>query len=148
MAPKMNYFTCTLGHAAALKERAHAKGSEVSFTTVLQMLEHQASLNPHSLALGVAELLVEGSPPHNAASSFTFSELYRMTGNASVALSREVEPRRKTDDETGEVAIALLCPSNIEFVLTWLGLMRLGYTVLFLAYVFLWTYKSTLAKTD
>lgn len=30
--------------------------------------------------------------------------------------------------------VALLCPSSVEFLFTWLGLMRLGYAVLLIAY--------------
>ena len=31
--------------------------------------------------------------------------------------------------------VALLCPSSLEFLFTWLGLIRLGYAVLLIAYV-------------
>lgn len=36
---------------------------------------------------------------------------------------------------TGDASIALLCTSSRDFVLTWVGLMRLGFSVLLLAWV-------------
>jgi hypothetical protein len=52
-ASTLNYFTCTLGQAAIWKRESatHLK----SFDTVLELVERQASVYPHFMALGFAD---------------------------------------------------------------------------------------------
>jgi hypothetical protein len=52
-ASTLNYFTCTLGQAAIWK-RESAKHLK-SFDTVLELVERQASVYPHFMALGFAD---------------------------------------------------------------------------------------------
>lgn len=131
MALELNYFTCTLGHAALLKQQAP---EAIAYKTVLHLIEYQSHANPDALAVGVAELLAGGSSIE-ADAKLTFAELNDMSVCASMLLADHVKARKKSDSDVGDSVVALLCPSNLEFVLAWLGLMRLGYTALFLAYV-------------
>jgi acyl-CoA synthetase (AMP-forming)/AMP-acid ligase II len=60
----------------------------------------------------------------------TFKELRDLSVSAAKQLLRFVEPAA---DDGSESVIALLCVSSMDFVLTWLGLMHLGYATLLLA---------------
>lgn len=46
---RVNYFTCSLGHAARLKE--HSGGRVSSFTTILSLIDTQASEHPELTAI-------------------------------------------------------------------------------------------------
>ena len=43
-------------------------------------------------------------------------------------------------DEDGPQTIALLCPSSPLFLFAWLGLMRLSYAVLLIAWVIIFSF--------
>lgn len=42
---------------------------------------------------------------------------------------------KNSGQESMGTTVALLCPSSVDFLFIWLGLMRLGYSVLLIAYV-------------
>jgi acyl-CoA synthetase (AMP-forming)/AMP-acid ligase II len=133
MASDVNYFTCTLGHATALKKKDPPK---ISYKNVLQMIQYQASVNPNAMALGMPELPIKDVSSKSIC-KLTFDNLAELTTRASIVLSQDLEPRTTMDGNTDEIVVALVCPSGIEFALAWLGLMRLGYTSLLLEYGFM-----------
>ena len=56
-----------------------------------------------------------------------FDDLRRGSIAMGQALSVSLRRSRRT--------VALLCPSSIDFLFAWLGLMRMGHSVLLIAYV-------------
>lgn len=60
----------------------------------------------------------------------TFGGLSSRSKRAAKVLSKELHG---CVEENQPATIGLICSSSLEFVLTWLGLMRLGYTALLLA---------------
>ncbi|KAF5724834.1 nonribosomal peptide synthetase [Fusarium mundagurra] len=106
-----NYFTCTLGEAARLKRK---DDKAKTWTTVVELIDDQAERNPDAPALGFA--------------TFTHLKSTQDTSkHAAGILSTHLPKQPKS------LKIGLLSSSSTEFVLTWLGLMRMGYTVLLLA---------------
>jgi hypothetical protein len=69
-------------------------------------------------------------PGHNLV---TFQELSSLSIEACEVLSDILHPSRDIEHASNIRNIGLLCTSNIGFVTTWLGLVRLGYSVLLLA---------------
>ncbi|KAI1384968.1 acetyl-CoA synthetase-like protein [Hypoxylon trugodes] len=128
MAPsQLNYFTCTLGQASSLK-RGYADGGK-SFKTVITLIEGQAKNLPNSPALGIANHTRISSanwPPEQV----TFLELSNLSISAASILKNVIELREESDEPP---TIGLLCASGIDFVLAWLGLMRLGCRTFILA---------------
>ncbi|KAM0500968.1 hypothetical protein ACHAP8_004689 [Fusarium lateritium] len=121
---KPNYFTCTLGQAAQLKKQ---HGSP-KWKTVLELIDQQAQNIPDSPALGFAtfkHLKSSQVSPY----FLTFKGLSESSKHAAQILSRDL-PQPK---DSSHMTVGLLAASTTDFVLTWLGLMRLGYTVLLLA---------------
>lgn len=117
-----NYFTCPLGQAAQFRG---------SFETIIHLVDHQATHLPDTPALGFADFSGPSqgmsypesySDPNNLAT--TFRQLRDLSLCAAETLSH-------VDSPSG--TIGLLCTSSTDFISTWLGLMRLGYSVLFLA---------------
>lgn len=138
-----NYFTCTLGEAA--RRRQSGIESTRSFTSVLGVVDEQARRFPDIPALGFADFMstIPGAvkrrrihPADTIGSSYpnvvTFGELSRLSIEASESLSKALAVGEKTGRSKGG-NIGLLCTSSVRFVLTWLGLVRLGYSVLLLA---------------
>jgi acyl-CoA synthetase (AMP-forming)/AMP-acid ligase II len=128
MAPnytELNYFTCTLGHAAVLKEQ---NPTASSFKNALHLIQAQAERYPESPAVGFANF---GHGHHPT--WFNFSQLDESSLHASQIVSKCLSIDHRQSGNGTERVAALLCPSNVDFLFTWLGLMRLGYTVLFLA---------------
>ncbi|KAJ4264389.1 hypothetical protein NW762_005587 [Fusarium torreyae] len=119
-----DYFACTLGEAARLKQQA--VDSAASWKTVLQLIDQQARDIPQSPAVGFATFDHENSTPRYLLS---FQDLSELSKNTARILSDQL-PAPKI---TSSLTIGLLSASSIDFVLTWLGLMHLGYTVLLLA---------------
>ncbi|KAG8672351.1 nonribosomal peptide synthetase-like protein nrps11 [Fusarium poae] len=121
---KPNYFTCTLGQAAQLK----SQNGSAEWKTVLELIDHQAQNIPDSPALGFAtfkHLKSSQVSPY----FLTFKSLSESSKHAAQILSRHLlQPK-----DSSHMTIGLLAASTTDFVLTWLGLMRLGYTVLLLA---------------
>ncbi|UZP38586.1 hypothetical protein NXS19_006402 [Fusarium pseudograminearum] len=119
-----NYFTCTLGQAALLKN----KHGSAKWKTVLELIDHQAQNIPDSPAVGFAtfkHLKSSQVSPY----FLTFQSLSESSKHAAQILS-QLLPQPKG---SSHMTIGLLAASTTDFVLTWLGLMRLGYTVLLLA---------------
>ncbi|KAI1034219.1 hypothetical protein LB503_012477 [Fusarium chuoi] len=118
-----NYFTCTLGEAARLKRKEDKAKTR---TTVAELIDDQADRIPDAPALGFATFTHLKST-QVFRHLLTFRHLSDTSKHAARILSTHLpkEPR--------SLKIGLLSSSSTEFVLTWLGLMRLGYTVLLLA---------------
>ncbi|KAG9251640.1 uncharacterized protein F5Z01DRAFT_692015 [Emericellopsis atlantica] len=120
--PQPTYFTCTL--AQAIQLRAQDGCQQPAFTTVLDLLEKQSIVLPQALALGFADFTSGNSA---ASCIITFQRLHALSYYAAETLKDRVEQTSKPGN------IGLLCVSGIEYTLTWLGLVRLGYSVLFIA---------------
>ncbi|KAK8130725.1 2-epi-5-epi-valiolone synthase [Apiospora kogelbergensis] len=131
----LNYFTCTLGQAALWKKRPSAP-KPTEFPTVLELIDDQGADIPDEPALGFADFSADhgvtarseetqAGPQH-----VTFGEL-RQRSQSSAAVLSERLGCSPTHEAKGTVG--LMCASSLEFVFTWLGLMRLGYTVFLLA---------------
>ncbi|KAF4498811.1 nonribosomal peptide synthetase [Fusarium agapanthi] len=118
-----NYFTCTLGEAARLKRK---DDKAKSWTTVVELIDDQAERNPDAPALGFATFTHLKSI-QVFRHLLTFRHLSDTSKHAAQILSTHLPKEPKS------LKIGLLSSSSTEFVLTWLGLMRLGYTVLLLA---------------
>lgn len=142
--PEVNYFVCTLGQAASINHR-----KPHSFRTVHEFLDAQARATPHSPA--VAFPTVSGHQKNDAEWAHqVFSAFiaigwvapanqrlaYRDLQQISSVVARELHQllSRESDGPTSRT-VALLCPSSVDFLFTWLGLMCAGYAVLLIAYV-------------
>ncbi|KAK4611750.1 Adenylate-forming reductase Nps10 [Fulvia fulva] len=116
-----NYFVCTLGQAAVLKERDascrnHSKN-------IPHFLETQAKDYPDLPAVGFyAPSTTDPWRSH----VLTFQDVY----NGSCVVAETITERVKIEDRQ---TVALLCPSSSGFLFTWLALMRLGHPVLLIA---------------
>ncbi|KAI1337549.1 hypothetical protein F5Y15DRAFT_147572 [Xylariaceae sp. FL0016] len=140
--PGLNYFTCTLGQAALSKKQA-GQSSE-SFKSVIDLIETQAELVPDAPALGFAftskkerhthkrgrSLLIDDDGIVAIPDQLSFSELNDLSKIAATIL-KEALPISQNDESSR--SIGLVCCSSLSFVLTWLGLMRLGYKTFLLA---------------
>ncbi|KXJ90764.1 hypothetical protein Micbo1qcDRAFT_226787 [Microdochium bolleyi] len=122
MAPDLNYFTCTLGQAAQWKQTVPE--DQQSFGTVLDLVDKQAEALGSQQALGFADLKQGKVLP------LTFGELRALSIQAVDVLEEALRPLKQASTSP---AVGLICSSGLDFVLTWLGLMRLGYTVFLLA---------------
>ncbi|KAH7029173.1 uncharacterized protein B0I36DRAFT_422908 [Microdochium trichocladiopsis] len=124
MAHDLNYFTCTLGQAAQYKQTVPE--NEQAFDTVLDLVDQQAEALVDRPALGFADYTQENEKP------LSFSQLRDLSIQATEVLLDCLKTR---EPATSSETIGLICASGLDFVLTWLGLMRLGYTVFLLALV-------------
>ncbi|KAK0784708.1 putative NRPS-like protein biosynthetic cluster [Friedmanniomyces endolithicus] len=115
-----NYFTCTLGQAAALDvQQPHS--------TINALVDGLARERPDLPAVGFPQ---PGSKPEDPWTTliFTFADIKLCSENVASALLHDNEQllsKRQT--------IGLLCPSTPDFLFTWLALMRLGHAVLLIA---------------
>ncbi|UNI15303.1 putative NRPS-like protein biosynthetic cluster [Purpureocillium takamizusanense] len=126
---KPNYFTCTLGEAALAECHGDAGPP---FSSIIDVVDQQAQRRPDEPAVGFARFhngVQQASPSSSTDGPVTYGDLHRLSLGAARALTTSIGERVKT---AGEV-VGLLCGSSLEFVLTWLGLMRLGHPVLLLA---------------
>jgi acyl-CoA synthetase (AMP-forming)/AMP-acid ligase II len=122
-ATRLTYFTCTLGQAAVWnKEHPHA------FETVNRLIDEQAEKFPDTPAVNFPNIGHEPDNPQ-AKSGFTFQELQQHTIASARKFHEELQ-NCKCDESP---VVGLLCTSTPEFLLAWLGLMRLGKSVLLLA---------------
>ncbi|KAF2141900.1 uncharacterized protein K452DRAFT_318826 [Aplosporella prunicola CBS 121167] len=110
-----NYFVCTLGQAAALREKPN------DFHTINDFIDRQASRVGDQPAVGFFK------PPgeHHV---FSFADVER--GSKAVA---GLMLRNTGQDLCPKQTVALLCPSSPDFLFAWLALMRLGHAVLLIA---------------
>lgn len=67
--------------------------------------------------------------------SLTLDFTYRELRAYSLATAARLRRRLQVSDRNASGTAGLLCSSTPEFILTWLGLMRLGISVMLLAYV-------------
>ncbi|ERF68364.1 hypothetical protein EPUS_06780 [Endocarpon pusillum Z07020] len=112
-----NYFVCTLGQAANFpKTKARS---------IADFLELQAEKYGQRSAVGFPSLT------ENSASLLTFHELNDQTKQAARGLVRKI-PKLKESLGQGRTT-ALLAHSHVVFLKSWLGLIRLGFSVLLLA---------------
>ncbi|KAI4136432.1 MAG: hypothetical protein L6R39_007789, partial [Caloplaca ligustica] len=127
----LNYFVCTLGQAVEVNhKRPH------SFKTINGFIDHQAHVVPDSLAVGFPVPTADRSDGEWDYQTFSFLQLRTLSLQFADAFHELLGPldiQSRPDDPP--VAVALLCSSSVEFLFTWLGLMRLGYSVLLVAYV-------------
>ncbi|KAJ6440213.1 L-aminoadipate-semialdehyde dehydrogenase [Purpureocillium lavendulum] len=130
--PDASYFTCTLGEAASggLNRPLDA----APFSSIIDVIDRQAESNASSPATGFAAFKGEDG---NRGRSFkghtrtcgplTFEDLRDLSIAAALKLSATINGRKNGS------AIGLLCSSDVNFVLTLLGLMRLARPVILLA---------------
>ncbi|CZR69636.1 related to nonribosomal peptide synthetase MxcG [Phialocephala subalpina] len=116
----LNYFTCTLGQAAQL--------APTKFRTVDELIDKQAVDHGENLACGFPA--PRDGDQEWGCELLTFEDLR----NCSVAAASELTQTIRSRDTDGSTkCVALLCASSLDFLLTWLGLMRAGIAVLLLA---------------
>jgi hypothetical protein len=117
------YFTCTLGEAAQWN-----LANPPPFATLNELVDWAASAHPEEEAFGFAEA---GSQKQDADHPFTFASLQTLSLQAASLLSRTIKDRAGT---ASQVCFGLMSKSNADFVWMWLGLIRLGYSVLLITY--------------
>ncbi|KAF1838624.1 acetyl-CoA synthetase-like protein [Decorospora gaudefroyi] len=114
-----NYFVCTLGQAAALNTNPK------SYRNVSEFISRQSQHHPLLPAVGFPV-----PQPKRAEWEYqvlTFADVDRGTNIFALRLSNALRSPRKPE------TVALLCHSSPEFLFTWLGLIRLGHSVLLIA---------------
>ncbi|KAL8685031.1 MAG: hypothetical protein Q9218_008011, partial [Villophora microphyllina] len=125
----INYFTCTLGQALNGKGR-----QALPYTTVPEFLKYQANAAPDRPAVGFPVPVSETQNPRWNHRVYTFAELHKSSLSSAALLGKLL--KFENNGQSGKGAsktIALLCPSSIEFLFAWLGLMQLDYSVLLVA---------------
>lgn len=75
--------------------------------------------------------VIQRPPAYTLTLDFTYRELRIY----SLATAARLRRRLQVSDRNASGTVGLLCSSTPEFILTWLGLMRLGISVMLLAYV-------------
>ncbi|KAL1848673.1 putative NRPS-like protein biosynthetic cluster [Diaporthe australafricana] len=119
----LNYFTCTLGEAARWNaEHPHP------FHTVNHLIDEQAEDLRQTPAVNFpGGCFAEDGKEMK--SDFTYRELRTY----SLATAARLRRRLQVSNRNASGTVGLLCSSTPEFILTWLGLMRLGISVMLLA---------------
>ena len=113
-----NYFVCTLGQAQHC-DRTSARN-------IPDLLEKQAAEQGQLPAVGFPNL-----EDISATLILSYEDLNKLSRNAAVNLVHRI-PRLKESLGRGD-SVALLANSNLGFLTTWLGLVRLGLSVIILA---------------
>ncbi|KAK6431579.1 hypothetical protein LTR95_012263, partial [Oleoguttula sp. CCFEE 5521] len=116
-----NYFTCTLGQAAAL-------GLQQPHKTVNAFIDAQADALPDASAIAFPAPCGTDAKGGWSYTGFTFSQV--QTRTTAVAKSLLNDHR---DIMSNRATIGLLCPSTPDLLFTWLALMKLGHAVLLIA---------------
>ncbi|KAK7976958.1 hypothetical protein PG988_004448 [Apiospora saccharicola] len=127
----LNYFTCTLGQAALWK-KGQPTGQPTEFSTILELIDNQGRDILNEPAIGFADFSDNGRQEGGVVAQVTFGELKRLSWRAATVLSKRLG-QPQTPDVKKDTTIGLMCASSLDFVFTWLGLMRLGYKVFLLA---------------
>lgn len=133
MKPATNYFISTLGEAAECNAQAPHR-----FKTINQFVDQQSREIPlrPAVAFPVPHTQVGKEWGYDI---FTYSDLRRKSLSTAKALSISIVESLSQHNSDPTVragtTVALLCPSSVDFLFTWLGLMRLGYAVLMIAWV-------------
>ncbi|KAK8095015.1 hypothetical protein PG997_001700 [Apiospora hydei] len=141
----LNYFTCTLGQAALWKKSQSAQQPN-EFATVLELIDDQGRDIPDEPAIGFADFSHDREHGGAAQSGqetlpspapgplqVTFKELKELSQAASITLADCLRQRQSRNLEAKKGTVGLMCASSLDFLFTWLGLMRLGYKVFLLA---------------
>ena len=117
-----NYFTCTLGQAAALKLQQPHK-------TIPAWLKAQTDLSTHNGDLKAVAFPQPGPRPSDPwkLTVFDFRQVSIATHYVAQTLLEAIPALRERQ------TVALLCPSTPDLLFTWLGLMTLGHAVLLIA---------------
>ncbi|KAI9700250.1 MAG: hypothetical protein M1836_002264 [Candelina mexicana] len=131
-----NYFVCTLGQAAIIKQdKPHEE-----FSTINDFVDLQARRIPHTPAVGIPRPLTNGDAHGPWGENVVTFELLRrvsivLAKKLSLSLLRRPDATQKHDAQNGckRGCVGLLCPSAADLLFTWLALMRMGYSVLLLA---------------
>jgi acyl-CoA synthetase (AMP-forming)/AMP-acid ligase II len=118
----LNYFTCTLGQAALIKEQ------QKHFETINDLLDYQAQDHADLPAVGFYRPKKEKWKTEVS----TFADVRHGSVLVARLLQSKLDIRVESQSEN-EINVALLCQSNADFLFTWLGLIRLGYAVLLIA---------------
>ncbi|KAH9825397.1 Acetyl CoA synthetase-like protein [Teratosphaeria destructans] len=115
-----NYFTCTLGQAAALRIQQPHK-------TVTALVDALAKERPSLPAVGFPLPGDTQEEPWRLL-QFTFRDIRAGSEHTAQILSTSFDSAL-----LGGQTVGLLCPSTPDFLFTWLALMRLGKAVLLIA---------------
>ncbi|KAL8728930.1 MAG: hypothetical protein Q9181_005172, partial [Wetmoreana brouardii] len=116
----LNCFTCTLGQALRVDEK-----NTHPYKTINDFLDHQAFNEPYRHAVGFPDPSAQVSNGRWDYKTYLYS-----AQNLGMLLRATFED---VNEQQNSGTVALLCPSSLEFLFTWLGLMRLGYSVLLVA---------------
>ena len=137
----LNYFTCTLGEAARWNaDHPHP------FYTVNDLIDEQAQEFRQRSALNIAgdhaehgKEIKSGMLPVTSYALLLLRQTtdftYRELRDFSLAAATRLRRRLQGASHAGSGAVGLHCSNSVEFILTWLGLMRLGVTVMLLTSV-------------
>ncbi|KAI0479348.1 hypothetical protein GGR56DRAFT_690686 [Xylariaceae sp. FL0804] len=119
--PTPDYFTCSLGQAALLRKQSRI---DDPFLSIIQLVETQAALRPRGHAVGFPY------PGNNDSEEehLQFGELNSYSISTASALSSLLNQHIGVSSTVG-----LISSSSLDFILTWLGCMRLGWKVFLLA---------------
>jgi len=117
------YFTCTLGQAAS-KNLIDTSFQNIN-TLIDTLAEEHGGLPAAGFAISPSKVSHDRPWGHSV---YTFKDLQRAS-LATAALLQKRHAEQLFQCQT----VALICPSTPEFLLTWLGLMRLGKAVLLIA---------------
>lgn len=144
MKPATNYFISTLGEAAECNAQAPHR-----FKTINQFVDQQAREIPlrPAVAFPVPPIQVGGEWGYDL---FTYSDLRRKSLSTAKALSiaivESISQYNSDPTVPAGTTVALLCPSSVDFLFAWLGLMRLGYAVLMIAWVHPGSFRRTVGS--
>ncbi|KAI4642096.1 putative NRPS-like protein biosynthetic cluster [Alternaria ventricosa] len=114
-----NYFVCTLGQAAALNTNPK------SYRNISEFLSQQSQHHPLLPAVGFP--IPRPNQREWDYRVLSFADVDQGTNVFASRLTTCLGTSRKL------ATVALLCHSSPEFLFTWLGLIRLGYSVLLIA---------------
>lgn len=144
MKPATNYFICTLGEAAEFNAQTPHR-----FKTINELVDQQSREIPlrPAVAFPVPPIHRDQVWEEWGYNLFTYGDLRRLSLSTAEALSIAIAEGASYYNSNPIVppgtTVALLCPSSVDFLFTWLGLMRLGYAVLMIA----WVHPSVVSPT-
>lgn len=116
-----NYFVCTLGQAANLRTE------EPKFNNINEFIDHQAQTVGKNPAVGFF------SPSEDRKLPWKHRVLdFSLVRNGSLIVAHLLA-RKFGERLQQRQTVALVCPSSPTFLFVWLGLMRLGHSVLLIA---------------
>ncbi|OCF34514.1 hypothetical protein I316_03555 [Kwoniella heveanensis BCC8398] len=120
----ISYLVSTAGHAQHQNE-CHPH----HITSILQLIQEGSQELGDEKVVGFTSLSEGGSDGAWTCLRLSFRELLALSGKLVPQLNKDgLEP--PTD---GKNVVSLLCPTGLDFLLAWIGLMRMGYGVVFIA---------------